>query len=73
MEMVDFLVCLGEGVARLGEPLRLGKGRLRLGEPVTIEACVHGLFGVHFVARFVIVCGLLRGHRMTCLRVSLLD
>ena len=38
-----------------------------------VETCVHGLFGVGFVARFVVVYGLLRGHCMTCLRVSLLD
>ena len=31
----------------------------------------HGLFEVGFMARFFIVCGLLRGHCMTCLRVSL--
>ena len=33
---MEFLVRLGEGVARLGKPLCLGKGRLRLGEPVTV-------------------------------------
>ena len=38
-----------------------------------VEAYVHGLFVVGFVVRFVIVCGLLRGHCMTCLRVSFLD
>ena len=42
---MDFLVPLGEGVACLGEPLRLGEGRLRLGEPMTVEACVHDHFG----------------------------
>ena len=36
MELVDFLVRLGKGVARLGKPLRLGEGRLRLGEPVIV-------------------------------------
>ena len=30
-----YLVCLGEVVARPGEPLLLGEGRLRLGELVT--------------------------------------
>ena len=49
----------------LGEPLRLSKGRLRLGEPMTVEAYVYGLFGVGFVARFMIVCGLLQGHCTT--------
>ena len=29
---MDFLVRLGEGVARLDEPLYLGEGRLRLGK-----------------------------------------
>ena len=38
-----------------------------------VEACVYGLFGVGFMARFVIVYGLLWGHCMTGLRVSLLD
>ena len=33
---MEFLVCLGEGVARLGEPLCLCEGRLHLGEPVTV-------------------------------------
>ena len=31
------------------------------------------MYGVSFVARFAIVCGLLRGLCMTSLRVSLLD
>ena len=38
-----------------------------------VEAYVHGMFGVGFVARFVIVYGLLRDPCRTCLRVSLLD
>ena len=33
---MEFLVFLGKGVTRLGEPLRLSKGRLRLGEPVAV-------------------------------------
>ena len=70
---MDFLVRLGEGVACLGKPLRLGEGRLRLGELVASEAYVHGLFWVGFMTRFVIVCGLLWGHCMTCLLVSLLN
>ena len=32
----ESLVCLGNGFACLGEPLRLGEGRLRLGELVTV-------------------------------------
>ena len=38
-----------------------------IGEQVTVFMACHGLFRVSFVARFVIVCGLLRGHCMTCL------
>ena len=38
-----------------------------------VEAHVYGLFRVSFVARFVIVYGLLQGHCVTGLRVSLLD
>ena len=38
-----------------------------------VKAYVYGLFGVGFVAGFFIVCGLLQGHGMTGLRVSLLD
>ena len=38
-----------------------------------VEACIHSLFWADFMALFVIVCGLLRGHCMACLRVSLLD
>ena len=64
--MVRFLV-------HLGKPLRLGDGRLSIGEPVTMFMACHGFFVAGFVARFVIVYGLLRGHCMTCLRVSLLD
>ena len=33
---MEFLVRLGEGVARLGKPLFLGEGRLHLGEPATV-------------------------------------
>ena len=51
----------------------LGEGRLHLSEPVTVFMAYHDLFGIDFMARFMIVCGLLRGHYMTCLRVSLLD
>ena len=36
IENVEFLVCLGKGVARLGEPLRLGERMLHLGEHVTV-------------------------------------
>ena len=55
-------------MVRLGEDFaRLGKGRLLLGEPMTV------LRPVFIVAQFVIVCGLLRDHCMTCLRVSLFD
>ena len=32
----DLLVCLGEVVPRLGEPLRLSEGRLRLGKPANV-------------------------------------
>ena len=35
MKLMDFLVRLGEGVARLGEPLHLSEGRLYLGKPMT--------------------------------------
>ena len=38
-----------------------------------VEAYVYGLFGVGFMAGFVIVYGLLRGHCMIGLRVSSLD
>ena len=38
-----------------------------------VEACVYELFRVGFMAWFVIVYGLLQGHCMTGLRVSLLD
>ena len=61
------------GFARLGIALRLGEGRLRLGEPVIVFMACHGLFMASLVTQFVIVCGLLWGHCMTCLRVSLLD
>ena len=33
---MEFLVCLGKGVAHLGEPLRLGEGKLHLGKPGTV-------------------------------------
>ena len=55
-----------QGVAHLGEPLRLG-------ELATIEAYVCDLFGVDLVARFVIVMTCFGGHCVTCLSVSLLD
>ena len=45
---MDFLVCLGEGVTCLGEPLLLGKGRLRLDELVTVEACFRSISWLGF-------------------------
>ena len=38
-----------------------------------MDLTVDGLLRVDYVARFMIVHGLLRGHFMTFLRVSLLD
>ena len=42
-------------------------------DPRVLGRHIYGLFGVSFGARFVIFCGLLRGHCMTYLQVSLLD
>ena len=69
-ELWKFLVRLGEAFLASVNHF----ARLWLGEPVTmLRPIFMACFGVNFVARSMIVYGLLRGHCMTCLRVSLLD
>ena len=66
--IVGFFGPLRRGFARLGE------GRLPLGELVTVlRHVLMAYLWVSFMARFMIVCGLLRGHCMTCLKVSFID
>ena len=70
---VDTMVRLGEGTLRLSEPLRPSEGRLYLGKPVTMLRYVFMACLGQFCGPIYDCYGLILGHCMTCLRVSLLD